>query len=277
MERINVEQGSQEWHDLRAKYYKTASRTPVVLGLSPFSKNEDLAKELKHGIKPYYNNAMRRGNELEPMVRELANKHFNDVFEPAVGVNADFLASLDGINFDGDTIIEIKVSEKTYNEIKSGFIPPYYKAQILHQLYVFEAKTAYLVAYSEINNDIAVSDPINDDPVWFWDMVSAWDKFDEFMGSYELPTQQEMKDKKWKSICSKLIKINEKKKKLEAEEKQYKEQLIELSKGVKSIGCGVMVYPINKNNIDYKKLIEDKKIDVEPYKTNSTSWGVKIQ
>jgi len=277
MELINVEQGSQEWHDLRAKYYKTASRTPVVLGLSPFSKIEDLAKELKHGIKPYYNNAMRRGNELEPMVRELANKHFNDVFEPAVGVNADFLASLDGINFDGDTIIEIKVSEHTYHELKNGKIPEYYKAQMLHQMFVFEAKKSYLVAYSELNNDIAVSDAVLDDAVWFWDMLNAWHQFDDFMESYELPAQQEMTDKKWKSICSKLIKINEKKKKLEAEEKQYKEQLIELSKGVKSIGCGVMVYPINKNNIDYKKLIEDKKIDVEPYKTSSTSWGVKIQ
>ena len=118
------------------------------------------------------------------------------------------------------------------------------KRKFFTNFFVFEAKTAYLVAYSETNNDIAVSSPINDDPVWFWEMLSAWHQFDEFMENYELPNQQEMTDKEWKRICSKLIKINEKKKKLEAEEKQYKEQLIELSKGVKSIGCGVMVYPI---------------------------------
>ena len=278
MERIMVEQGSQEWHDLRSKYQRTASRTPIVLGLSPFQKNEDLAKELKFGMKPYYNNAMKRGNELEPMVRELANKHFNDVFEPAVGVNADFLASLDGINLDGDTIIEIKVSEHTYNEVKSGLIPEHYKAQMLHQIYVFEAKRAYLVAYSEKNDEIAVSEAVLDDPSWFFGMLTAWDNFEEFMKTYEYeaPEEVEHTDTEWEIMACKLREINDRKKELEAEEAEYKEALLAMANGVKSKGFGVTVYPTKRKSVDYKMLLTENKIDTAPYTKESISWAVKV-
>lgn len=278
MERILVTQGTDEWHDLRAKYTRTASRTPIVLGLSPFEKTEDLAKELKYGIKPYYNDKMRRGNELEPMVRELANQHFNDVFEPAVGVNAGFLASLDGINFDGDTIIEIKVSEHTYNDVKNGRIPAHYKAQMLHQIYVFEAKQAYLVAYSEKENAIAVSEAVLDDPIWFWDTVIAWDNFDSFMEDYEYeaPEEVEHTEKEWEKIALKLKKIKDKKEKIEAEEKECKEAILSMANGIKSKGFGVSVFPTKKSTIDYKKLISDNKLNTTSYKKETVSWSVRI-
>ena len=273
-----VEQGSQEWHDLRSKYPRTASRTPIVLGLSPFQKKEDLAKELKYNIKPYYNNAMKRGNELEPMVRELANKHFNDVFEPAVGVNADFLASLDGINFDGDTIIEIKVSEHTYNEVKSGRIPEHYKAQMLHQIYVFEAKRAYLVAYSEKENRIAVSEAVLDDANWFFGMLTAWDNFDAFMKDYEYEATEEIEhtDMEWEMVALKLKEISDRKKELEAEEKEYKEALLAMANGIKSKGFGVSVFPTKKSTVDYKKLIAENNLDTAPYKKETVSWSVRV-
>ena len=276
MKRLLLEQGSQEWHDLRAKYHRTASRTPIVLGLSPFQKKDNLARELKFGIKPYYNNAMKRGNELEPYVRELANKYFNDIFEPAVGINADFLASLDGINFDADTIIEIKVSEHTYNEVKSGRIPEHYKAQMLHQLYVFEAKKAYLVAYSEKNDEIAVSDAVLDDPVWFWDMLTAWQEFENFMSTYELEEEIEHTDTEWEMLACKLKDISDRKKELEAEEAEYKEALLSMANGVKSKGFGVSVYPTKKKSVDYKTLLAENKIDATPYTKESISWSVKV-
>lgn len=113
LEIINVEQGTQEWHDLRAKYPRTASRTPIVMGCSPFSNWDKLAAEIKFDVKPYYSKAMQLGNELEDMVRERANAQLGDVFMPIVGINGDFLASLDGINLEMDTIVEIKVSKHT--------------------------------------------------------------------------------------------------------------------------------------------------------------------
>ena len=278
MERFLCEQGSQEWHELRAKYTRTASRTPIVLGLSPFSKIDDLAKELKYGIKPYYNDKMKRGNELEPMARELANKHFNDVFEPAVGVEADFLASLDGINFDGDTIIEIKVSEHTYNDVKNGRIPEHYKAQMLHQLYVFGAKQSYLVAYSEKEDAIVVSEAVHDDPLWFWDMVTAWDNFDAFMKDYEYEATEEIEhtDMEWEMVALKLKEISDRKKELEAEEKEYKEALLAMANGIKSKGFGVSVFPTKKSTVDYKKLIAENNLDTAPYKKETVSWSVRV-
>lgn len=276
MERFNCTQGEQDWHDLRAKYYKTASRTPIVMGCSPFSNFEKLAQEIKFGIKPFYNNAMRLGNELEPMVRGLANEHFNDVFEPSVGLNGGFLASLDGINLDGDTIIEIKVSETTYNDILKGKMPKHYKAQMLHQLYVFEAQKAYLVAYSPKNNAIAVSDPVFDDANWFFGMVNDWERFDAFMETYQLPDEVVREDTEWEIVALKLKEISDRKKELEAEEAEYKEALLAMSNGLKCRGFGVSVYPTTRKSVDYKALIAENHISVEPYQKESTSWSVRV-
>ena len=113
----DIQQGEADWHKLRSEFYKTASRTPAILGLSPFSNKEKVAQEIKFGVKQFYSKAMQRGNDLEDMVRDLAGEHFKDVFMPTVGSNKGYLASLDGINFEEDTIIEIKVSDKTYGRI----------------------------------------------------------------------------------------------------------------------------------------------------------------
>jgi putative phage-type endonuclease len=189
IEYFDYEQGSKEWHDLRTKYYKTASRTPTVLGVNPFSNIENLAKEIKFGIKHFYSDAMRQGNDLEDMVRNKANEIFGDVFMPKVAVKNGLLASLDGINFDEDTIIEIKVSEKTYNDLKNGVIPENYLWQIKHQMYVFNVSDAFLVAYNPNNDDIATSAiQCSDDD--FKTINEAWLKFDEYLESYELPTEK---------------------------------------------------------------------------------------
>ena len=105
---INVEQNSQEWHDLREQNYKTASRTPIVCDVSPFQTKVQLAMQLRGEYEPYYNKAMQLGNQLEDEVRTLAEIKFNDTFNPLVGFKDGYLASLDGINFEKDTIIKMK-------------------------------------------------------------------------------------------------------------------------------------------------------------------------
>lgn len=277
---FNCEQLSDEWHELRAKYPRTASRTSTVMGCSPFSNWEKLAQEIKFGIKPFYNKAMQLGNELEDMVREKANDILGDVFEPQVGVNAELLASLDGINFDGDTIIEIKVSKHTYNAVKSGEIPEYYKWQMYHQMNVFEAKKALLVAYNPETEDIAISDPLVDDANTFFQIINKWEEFEKFMETYELPEETVREDTEWEMVASRLVEINQRKKELEAEEKEYKTALLSMANGIKSKGFGVSVYPVKgRETIDYKKAIASEKIDIDldKYKKQGKeSWAVKV-
>lgn len=260
----NIEQGSQEWHDLRAKYYKTASRTSTVLGLSPFSNIEKLAQEIKYDIKPFYSKAMQLGNDLEDYVREMANKYFNDVFISTVGLNNDFLASLDGINFAEDTIIEIKVSEKTYEDIKAGKIPDYYMAQIQHQLMVFnKVEKAYLVAYSQTNDDIAVSEPIIFDGDFEIQIKKSWAEFENYLKDYELPQINNLEDNTAISLALQLFEINEQKKQLEIKEKAIKEQLTSfVSSDKTTIGNLTISKQKGSKKIDYVKLINDKNVDI---------------
>jgi putative phage-type endonuclease len=184
MQWLNVKQGTQEWHDLRTKYYKTASRTPIVLGISPFSTKEALIKELLENKKPFQNKAMKQGIELESHVRELINRNSIGQFTPKVALDGEYLASLDGYDESVNTLIEIKVSRTTYQEIIARIIPNYYEYQVQHQLMVSGAKSGFLIAYNPDTEDYAEVKILPDPKKWD-EIKKAWDEFDEFLATYE--------------------------------------------------------------------------------------------
>lgn len=265
MQRLDdIEQGSNEWHKLRSENYKTASRTPAVLEISPFSNKEKLAQEIKFDIKPFYSKAMQLGNELEDKVRELANVHLEDIFMPTVGIRDGFLASLDGINFSEDTIIEIKVSDKTFEDVEKGIIPNHYYAQIQHQMMVFSSvEKAFLVAYSPTKDEIIVSEAITSDEEFHKTICNEWSKFDEFMKTYEMPVKNEINDSEAVVLALELFEINEQKKALEVREKAIKEELLKVATGEKTmIGNLTISKQKGAKKIDYVKLINDKQVDV---------------
>lgn len=175
MEQLHIEQNTQEWLDAR-KQYRTASEAAIVLGISPFTSIADF-KLIKAGLKKqYYSAAMRQGHDLEDRVRQLANRHFDRVFTDACWVNGDYMASLDGI--DGDTLVELKVSDRTYRDLKDGIMPPYYHAQVQQQLHCSPATVGYIVAYSPKDDDIAISPAIAPDPTFMSGVSEAWEAFD---------------------------------------------------------------------------------------------------
>ncbi len=279
LEVINIEQGTDEWLELRNKHIRTASRTAVVMGVSPFTNKEKLAKEIKFGIKPYYNKAMQRGNELEEDIRQKIEEKMNDIFMPQVGINNGYLASLDGINFDGNTIIEIKASKQTYEEIKKGIIPDYYMAQIQHQLMVFnECKKAYLCAYDEELDDLTISEAILPEKDFKAKIDPLWDEFEVFLDKYEYKDEWvERDDLEFEMIANRYKEIDDSIKKLTLEKKELQKSLIELAGGEKTKSFGVSIYPTKRETVDYRKAIADNKIDTEKYKKLSESWTVRVE
>ncbi len=277
LELIDIKQGSDEWLSLRNEYIKTASRTPIVMGISPFSDKEKLAKEIKFGIKPYMSEAMMRGVDLEDMVRKKANEALDDVFMPKVGVNDGYLASLDGINFDGDTIIEIKVSKDTFDEVKKGKIPKHYEAQIQHQLMVFDGvKKGFLVAYEHEKDEIVISEPIYPDKEFKAKIEPLWDDFIAFMDRYELKEEYIKRDDlEFEMVAKRYIEINNDIKRLQKEKQEYQQILLELAGGNKTKGFGVTIYPTVRKSVNYKQIIEEHKIDTSNYTNESVSWTVK--
>lgn len=275
--RIDIEQGSPEWLELRRKHYKSASRTPVVMGISPFSNVDKLFKELKEGIRPYQNHAMKRGNELEPQVREWVNESLGDTFIPKVGLRGEYLASLDGINLEGDTIIEIKVSEHTHRYLldHGGEVPPHYEAQIQHQLYVFGAERAYLIAYNEAEHDLQISAPIYPRSSFELELEEAWGRFDELLGDYKPVSEVERNDEAWVSVATKLREVKASKKAIEEQEKALQEELLNMANGIKSHGAGVSVFPTTRKSVDYKALLKDHPLNTDPYTKETTTWSVR--
>lgn len=148
---IDLEQGSQAWLDYR-KSKIMATDTPIILGSNPWKTKLELWEE-KLGFKPpiEINDAMRRGQELEPEARKLAWKMIYQDFFPNV-IEADddpwLAASLDGISKCGKYILEIKCpKESTHLEAINQAIPEYYLDQMQHQLLVTKAKMCYYFSY----------------------------------------------------------------------------------------------------------------------------------
>jgi len=271
---INVEQGSQEWHDLRAKHYKTASRTPSVMNASPFMSREQLAMNLRGEYTPFYSNAMRQGNDLEDMVRLKAESLMGDSFMPMVAVNEGYLASLDGLNFDKDTLIEIKVSEKTFNEIKNcGDIPDHYLIQIHHQMMVIDTvQTGYLVAYNPKTEEIAVSIPITRSEQDYIEMKAAWEKFDDEKDTLKVLEFDLSNDEEFMKEVENFKKSKENADIAKLKLDEAKRRLHSFHKGGKTSGGGVTVsFSKESISLKYADIYKDNKqmlkdIDLTKYK-----------
>ena len=151
MKIINVEQGSQEWLDLRRKCI-TATDASILNGTNPFTTPLELWQR-KLGLIPEIeeNEDMRRGKNQEPIARALLNDRMGIVFNPCCVVsNAHnfLMSSLDGITEDNRFICEIKCPRITgHTATIRGEIKPYYFAQMQHQLYCTGAEKCYFVSY----------------------------------------------------------------------------------------------------------------------------------
>lgn len=133
-------QRSPEWYAWR-KLGIGSSDSATVMGLTPWKTPYQLWLELTGQMEfpREINDAMQRGIDLEDEAREWACHHLNLKFEPDVRVHPkyDFIrSSLDGITADSRSILEIKCpGPRVWHKIcKTDTIPPYYVAQMQHQL-----------------------------------------------------------------------------------------------------------------------------------------------
>lgn len=148
---IELVQGSQEWLDYR-KSKIMATDTPILLGSNPWKTKLELWEEKLGFREPTpLNDAMRRGQELEPIARELAEIELKMKFTPKVIESEEHLwlaASLDGISACGKIILEIKCpKEATHLQTIHQNIPEYYIDQMQHQLLVTSAETCFYCSY----------------------------------------------------------------------------------------------------------------------------------
>jgi len=279
---INPEyvQGTAEWLALR-KTKITATDASIIMGVSPWKTKLQLYHE-KTGddVKPLYmNDAMQRGNDLEPIARDLFNLRTGWNMEPEVIVRDWAMASLDGRDRDSGAILEIKCpGEKDHALAVAGKVPDHYYPQLQHQMWIAGTCMAYYYSFDGMDGVIV---KVNRDNEYIEKMVAEEFKFYECMQSKIAPEPSEndyieRNDSLWQECASKWKTLTERIKTLEKDEEELRKQLIFLSGESNTKGGGISLCKVNrKGNVDYSKIPELKNIDLEKYrKPGINSWRI---
>ena len=191
MQRINLIQGTKEWHAHRANHYN-ASDAPAMMGESEYTSRDQLLNNIKYGapeVSEQQQYLFDQGHKAEAKARPIAQKIIGELIMPTVGneIIADLpmSASFDGINMLGTKIFEHKLINKKLRACDSADdLPMQYKIQMEHQLMVSGAEACLFMA----------SDGTEDDMVHFWykpdlalrqDIVDGWKQFDIDLKNYE--------------------------------------------------------------------------------------------
>ena len=274
MKKLYLKPNTPEWLEAR-KAYRTASEAPIVCGISPFQTPEKF-KMIKLGLaKQYYSKAMADGHKYEDQVRQWANKELGYNFKEEIWVNGDYLASLDGI--DGETLIEIKVSERTFDDIKAGRLPEYYLTQMQQQMYCSPATRGFLVAYSKKRDDYVASTLILEDPRYMKHIEDSWGLFDLIEIDEHTPLDRS-EDRRIVELFNRYDRLKAELDTVKMAMELTKEELIKEA-GDRSLVAGDFKLVRSKptTRYDYKKAATDAKVDLDKYKSEGKpTFSVKL-
>jgi putative phage-type endonuclease len=180
---LDLDQGSDAWLAFRASR-RMASESAALLRLSPwFPRTPYELWEVKSGrAEVRVTPAMSRGVELEATARALYEIEQADLMVPWVVDGEDsYAASLDGLSFDADRILEIKCPWKgsasdLWARAARGQVPAHYQCQIQHQLIASGAKRAHYGVYAWDTHSLKVIE-IKPDVGMQARIRAAWDGF----------------------------------------------------------------------------------------------------
>jgi putative phage-type endonuclease len=151
MKIVNLEQNTPAWHKWRVQHV-TATDAPKILDKDRWCGIHDHWMKKMGFVEPDpVNEAMERGQLLEPIARELLCKQLEINFEPAVIESDEYPwmgASLDGITKDWNYICEIKCMKlQKHLQVSKETIDPCHYAQMQHQLACTRALAVYYASY----------------------------------------------------------------------------------------------------------------------------------
>jgi len=153
----NITQGSEEWLKLRLGVATASNFHRIVTNTGALSKSlNNYALHLASQIltvrqeEPYTNEAMQRGNELEPEARRAYEEYsLSPVTQVAFMSCGDYGYSPDGLVGD-DGLIEIKCpNQVTHTEYLSrDQVPSRYKAQVQGGMFVSGRKWCDFISFN---------------------------------------------------------------------------------------------------------------------------------
>lgn len=273
----DVEQGSELWFSLRKKHI-TATDMNVIMAPngSYFGKTLRSLYFEKISDEPQSppNEAMKRGTLLEPVARELFSIETGIDMEPKVIIKDWGMASLDGMSYNGDLILEIKCpGEKDHSIALQGKVPDHYYPQMQWQMYVTDLKEVFYYSFDGMNGVTVV---VKRDEEYIDNMI---DKANEFYNCLVNRTPPEMTDgdyenfhddEMWVSCISMYKNFSDQIKYLEQKKNEVKSQVIQLSDSRNAKGNNAtLVYVTTKGRVNYDKIPELQGVDLEQYREPS--------
>ncbi len=140
---LQVTQGSEAWHQARAKCFN-ASEAPAMKGVSPYKTRSSLLAEKATGIVPEVDAATQArfdmGHTVEALARPLVEAMIDEELYPIVATDdsGKYLASSDGATM----LCNIGFEHKLWNaeiaaQVVEGNVPESHRAQLDHQFLVF--------------------------------------------------------------------------------------------------------------------------------------------
>lgn len=252
-----AQQGKPEWLAWRRQGLG-ASDAPAVMGRSKWTTPYQLFRE-KLGLSegPKMNPAMMRGIKLEPKARQAYEQATGNVMVPMVIESTTYpilRASLDGMEFDGKTILEIKCpSEEAHAMAKAGLVPEYYVDQVQQQLYVSGAEVLHYWSFDGENGCLVVVRP---DPVRIQAII------DESLRFWDRVTSKRWETDEWEAAATLWRVANMRFEEAQAFKDEATKALVSLLGGEnKKEGSGVIVTRSSrKGAVDYERLLSDRGI-----------------
>jgi putative phage-type endonuclease len=269
-----LHQNTPEWHHWRRQGIG-ASDAPVIMGETPYKTPKTLWS-LKTGRieEEPAGPAARRGRELERFARRAYERQTGVQMEPLCMVHEGsewMRASLDGLSFDGSTLLEIKcpLSLRDRASAQEGRIPSQYHAQLQHQLEVTRAERAHYWSFHgsdailiEIRPDREYAKRLIEAEAAFWQLVKE-DRWPELLND-ELDLGA---DPAWRETALRYTEVRLRLEGATAEEHQLRATLEGLATAKRTYGCGVEVLKSSrKGAVDYAAIAELRGVNLEPYR-----------
>lgn len=283
-------QGTCEWLEWR-RTRGNASEVAALMGCAPwFPATPYQLWTVKTGrAEVAENDAMRRGSALEPAARAYAEELFGEVFEPHVCELGRLSASLDGLTFDGSTVLEIKCPAKgKYSETwkhvaEHGRPPEHYLWQIQQQLLCSGARLARFVVCHADGEQI--TDAIHCDVLPDAQMAAAirqaWAQFFKYLDTNTPPPLtdrdvRERTDAEWRDAVAAWKEAKARLDEAKTAEAEARKALLALAGEQSTQGAGVRVTRFwRSGSIDYAKAAKDAGLDLSKYERPG-SWQYRI-
>ena len=263
---IELEQGSLEWHEHRAKY-RNASEAGAVMGVSPYLTPRELW-ESKNGMgKPFKGNvATDYGTAMEPKALAKFEELWDVKLAPTVFVDGEYSASLDGSN--ESMLVEIKCpyqkqQSKLWQTASEGEIPEHYYWQMVHQQMVAKQRGATSLCTSTIT--------ITEQ--YLCSLIRVTLKNYAQLGMTSTPIHPSLKfqnrddliplAEEYAALKAAADEANKKLKEIETQLKQ--------SCDVSSVAVTQIQTISKKGTIDYKSIPNIKEVDLESYRKPTTN------